>query len=254
MICWVKHFGTLIYVAGAMGITACQDNGPSIEASDTSTKQSTEIPLAEPINCRAILEAKTFESKRHGDQLRLMFFIQRNTNFNEALGDACEGDMKNLWQDFKRFSPLIEEHAQNLSHISGPLGYNLDYFPVTRAEIKRYVDEAATETLLAEKLALYDRSTLEGGMEIQRASRKFLMKTLQTYLEQAHKPIIESALTNNISLDEYGGEKLQYCNNSFNRCEYLPPNKTIKNQFNFEFIGVGIDGWTFKQDTDNKSE
>ena len=256
MTCWIRYLGILICCVGAIVLAACQNNEPSFQAPKTTTTQPVETSLPEPLNCPIIIEAYESKNKRDGDKVWLSFQLKENSKFNSALGDACEGDMKNLWQDLKRFDHQIEKYRHNMQYIHGLFGYNLNYFPVTKAEIKSYFDEAADTVHLKEKLNKHDRSTLEGGMKIQRASRDFFMKTLQAYLDQEHKPIVEKTLINHdVTMSDFMAEKLKFCYKSFNRCEYIATDTTkVDDEIDFEFIGVWLGWWTFEQDKQDKQE
>ena len=256
MTCWIKHLGIFIYITWIVTLSACQNNEPSLEALETPAGQPLETSLPETLNCPIIIEPYESKNKRDGDKVWLSFQLKENSKYDSTLGDACEGDMKNLWQDLKRFEHQIEKRRPNIKYIHGLLGYNLDYFPVTKTEIKSYFDKAADTVGLKEKLNKHDRSTLEGGMEIQRASRDFFMKTLQAYIDQEHKQIVEKTLINqDIKMSNFMAEKLRFCYKSFNRCEYIGADTTkTDDEIDFEFIGVGFGWWAFERDKEDKSE
>jgi len=257
MTCWIKLLSSLFSVFGVIILIACNSSEQNFEHTEKHGQELLEAQLIEPPNCPVIIAAYVSKNKLNNDQVGLSFQIEENPNFDSVSGDACEGNIKNLWPDLKRHSKLIEEHSQNLRHIYGFLGRNLDYFPITKADVKRYVDEAATAARLKEKLNSYDRNSLEGGLKIAGDSRTFLYQTLQSYLDQEHKPIIENILVKTkTKMGRFQGEKLQFCYKSFNRCEYLVTRtKTSQNEeFDFEFFGVAFDWWGFERNNQENME
>jgi len=248
MTCWIKYLSILTLGFSIIGISACQNNQRTKEVINDTPLEVNKESLAEPLNCPAIFETATHANRSKPDQIWLSFQIKQNANYKEELGDACKGDMKILWQDIKRFEPLIEEHSPHIRYISGLLGNNLKYFPVTEKQIKYFIDNEAIQKSLSSKLKLHDRSTLEGGLKIQEASRSFLTQALQDYLNQEHKPILESYLKDyNLKIGPFLGEKYQFCYKSYNRCEYLVEDSPPEyNNLDFEFIGVALGWWEFE--------
>lgn len=252
MICWIRPLRTFFALLCFVCFNACHSD---VKESTPNTPKTIDNHSTKPLNCPVTLSANTHK-KWQSDQAWLSFIIIENDSFDVSLGDDCDGDMKNLWQDIKRFEKLIEKHNPKLSQISGLFGQNLFHFPATKEQIKRFVDKKAANVSLTFKLKSYDRSTPAGGMEIQHASRQFLMQTLQEYINQEHKPIIDTYLNEHgLKMGGYSGEKLQYCYKSFNRCEYLftEPIAQDKN-IDFEFIGSGFDGWEFDHDKQENTD
>ena len=256
MICWIRHLRTIGLLLCSYGLYACYGNESSLENTKTSTPKTVNNPVLQPLNCPAILTTRTY-NKWKTDQVWLSFIIEQNKNYKPNLGDACNGDMKNLWQDLKRFNPLIEKHDPKISHISGLFGQNLNHFPATKEQVKHFVDKKAADVSLTSHLKSHDRSTLEGGLKIQRASRQFLMKTLQEYLDQEHKTIIEAYLNkHSLKMGHHSTEKLQFCYKNFNRCsKYIKFNQSVdlNNEFDFEFFGAWGDWWNFEHDKQKKT-
>ena len=165
--------------------------------------------------------------------------------------------MKNLWQDMKRFESKIEKHYPNIDHITGLFTYNSDYFPTTKEQIKRFIADKADEVTLKAKLSLHDRSTLNGALEIKRLSTEFIIESVQEYLDQEHKPMIENTLAEkNIKMGSYSAEKLGYCYRFLRRCGDLPINKntTENDEPDFMFIGVTFDWWKFEHGNHEKTD
>ena len=255
MICWIRHFRFYFLIVSLACLIACHDTNKINEAPKTEPFETPDKLVSKPLNCPAILTAHRYKKWKTG-QVWLRFQIEQNKNYEPNLGDACHGDMKNLWQDIKYFEELIEEYNPKLSHISRLFGQNLDYFPATKEQVKHFVDKKAADVSLTSQLKSHDRSTQEGGMEIQRASRRFLMQTLQEYFNQEHKPIIDTYLNeHSLKMGHYSGEKLQFCYKSFNRCEYLFTKPISQNEnLDFEFIGMGFDWWQFEHDKPEKTD
>ena len=257
MICWIRHFRVYFLIVALGCLNACDDISHVDKGPKTIPLPTSDELVSKPLNCPAILTARTYK-KWKTDQVWLRFQIEHNKNYEPNLGDACRGDIKNLWRDLNRFDPIIEEYTPKLAHISGMFEPNLNRFPVTTKKLKNFVNNRATEISFTESLKTYNRSTLEGGLEIQRASRQFLMKALQEYLDQEHKPIIEAYLNEHgLKMGRYSGEKLQFCYKSFNRCsKYVEFNQSanLNDELDFEFFGAWSGGWKFEHDKQGKTD
>jgi len=201
-----------------------------------------------PFNCPMMLVAHSNFSAR--ENLRyLSFSLQENPNFDSATRDACEGDIKNLWPDLIRFDAQIEAHMPNIYGIQD-VDRSLKYFQKTEREFKRFIDDAANDAGLHETLDALDRSTLEGGMEIDQTILRLIRKNEQVYFAREHTPIIESTLSKHgLKMRPYETEKMGYCYYPYNICRapnYDEP-KAGQTDYKLERLSPGFSWYQFEK-------
>ncbi|WP_189586950.1 hypothetical protein [Litorimonas cladophorae] len=209
----------------------------------TSHKTPKIIGTGEPLNCPQMLSAQSFHDRWRERQV-LRFWIGENTGFDPNKEDVCEGDLKNIWSDLGRFNDAIETH---MPHIKG-VSYSLRDFPETDRALRIFIDEAATASSLHQKLDVMDRSTLEGGMNIDHTILRFIFEQQEAYFEQEHMPIIRAAMPGyDLGLKYYDAEKLGYCYHPYEICRgYFGPNfKRTESAFKLERLGAPLDSIGF---------
>jgi hypothetical protein len=252
-------FGLLL--SGAVGCKVETENSsdvlsgvPAIEVVDptpkvvdaiwvTSHKTPKIIGTGDPLNCPQMLLAQSFHDRWRETQV-LRFWIGGNPAFDPNKEDACEGDLKNIWSDLGRFNDAIETH---MPHIRG-VSYSLRDFPETDRALRIFIDEAATAASLHEKLDAMDRSTLEGGMDIDHTILRHIFEQQEAYFKQEHMPIIRAAMSQpDLVFEYYDSEKLSYCYHPYKICRGLDYNfyKSDDSTFQLERLGAPRDSISF---------
>ncbi len=202
--------------------------------------------LPPPLNCPIMLAASSGIS-RHNGKHQLNFFLVENSSFQSELGDVCEGDLKKLWPDLKRFDGVLKTHSQSAQHIVG-ISNNLRFFPETERALKVFIDQAATEVFLHDKLDKIDRSTLEGGMKVDHEILGLMRVKEWDYFKLEHAPVIEAVLSKyDLKMGRYGTEKLTYCYRPYDICRGYVPYRHEKNEFKLERVGAPFDWYSFQQ-------
>lgn len=226
-------FGFLLFAAVGCKVETetssdASSEGHAIEVADptpkvvdaswvTSHKTPKIIGTGEPLNCPQMLSAQSFHDRWRERQV-LRFWIGENPGFDPNKEDVCEGDLKNLWSDLGRFNDAIETH---MPHIKG-VSYSLRDFPETDRALRIFIDEAATASSLHEKLDVMDRSTLEGGMDIDHTILRHIFEQQDAYFEREHMPIIRAAMSQpDLVFEYYDSEKLSYCYHPYKICRGL---------------------------------
>jgi hypothetical protein len=227
-----------LWILPIFGIAACQGEteiqneavfeAPTIgvEASDptpvdvswvTSHRTPRIVGKGDPLNCPQVLTAQSFHDRWRETQV-LRFWVGENPAFDQSEEDACKGDLKKIWSDLGRFQDAVQAHAPNIRSVS----YSLRDFPETDRALKAFIDAAATESSLHEKLDAMDRSTLEGGMDVDHTILRFIFEQQEAYFEQEHMPIIRAAMSQpDLVLEYYDAEKLSYCYHPYKICRGL---------------------------------
>lgn len=211
------------------------------------------------------------DADRHVKQPYLTLHLFKNPDYDESLGDACKGDLKNLWPDLRRFETELQTDAPHIYKI-WLIGRNIKYFPITAAEAKNHVNASATEYGLDNKLDQFDRSTELGRNKVKSELFKFLSRSQNNYWLNEHGPIIEGLLSDyNLKLEGYYQEKPKFCydlyelcycwgfelhDGSKQTCEDAPSKnrKDLKTPFDFEYFPHGADGGLIFQKPISKTQ
>lgn len=178
----------------------------------------------------------------------LTFSFQENPEFDPLGEDDCEGDLKNLWPDLTRFDAEIEAYMPNIRGISGTERV-LKNFPQTERALKLFIDDAATDAKLHDTIGALDRTTLEGGMQINRTILTLITENQKAYFAQEHTPIIESVLSKyDLKMRPYATEKLKYCYHPRKKCRGPGYSRNaLKNaELKLERLGAGISWYQFE--------
>ena len=203
--------------------------------------------VGDPLNCPVMLVAHSNFRTRDSKQY-LSFTIQENPDYDLQSGDACQGDIKNLWSDLNRFDAQIEAQMLNINGIHD-VDRALKYFPVTERAFKLFIDDAAHEAELHDRLEAIDRSTLEGGMEVDHTIIWFIIKNEQDYFAREHTPIIEATLSKySLKMRPYETEKMGYCYYPYDICRapnYDEP-KAGQTDFKLERLSPGFSWYQFE--------
>jgi hypothetical protein len=125
----------------------------------------------------------------------------------------------------------------------------LKYFPVTEREFKRFIDDAANEAGLHKTLDALDRSTLEGGMEVDHTILRLILNNEPAYFARKHTPIIESTLSKyRLKMRPYETENMGYCYYPYDICRapnYNEP-KSGQTDFKLERLTPGFSWYQFE--------
>jgi len=205
-----------------IGISACQENTVVNETAslDISTTETVKATL--PPNCPVILATQHVPVGRWRENPSLNIWLTPNGNYDSILGDACKGDLKNLWPDLLRFENEIESYKPYINGING-IATLIEAFPQTINDVKDHVNSFATEYGLNEKMDQIDRSTAHGKNSVKRELRGFLNKSVSDYWLNEHGPIIENLLSeHDVKLRHYSHEKSKFCYDRFEYCSCYP--------------------------------
>ena len=228
----------------------------NVEAvAETQTQTVEDIAVKAPLNCPAMITAKSDYSKRD-DQKYLFFSISHNPDFDIDLGDACRGDVKNLWHDFLRFEAEIESHLPN---VKGWFNATIIFknFPKTESELKHFIDQASKNQGLPHQLDNIDRSTLEGGLEYQNKILGLIIEQERIYWQAVHTPVMDTTLSKYGTVHlKVGSEKHAYCYHPHETCrgyyryddrkEERPESHIgVKSEFDLEYLWAGIGSYGF---------
>lgn len=241
-------------IGAATILTACTPSNSSAPLPDTESTFETSTPgtsLLNPPNCPFMIEARSFkyETKRaEREKLSLdpylSFELVYNPNFKPDERDDCAGDLKNLWPDLLRFETEIAAHWPNIREIDG-LGQGLKFSPETFNETKRFIDQAATAANVREQVDAIDRSTLEGGLSVNKILIGLVRDSERRYWMEEQGAIIEAVLSKySVKVTSYAAEKTSYCYHPYSICRsyYVPDAQTAKDQYELEYLGSPL-GW-----------
>lgn len=245
----------------AISLTACNPSNSRAPMPNTASISETskpEVHFLNPLNCPIMIEARSFKyeavrAERENLSLNpyLSFWLVRNPNFKRDEGDACEGDLKNLWPDLLRFETEIVAHWPNIRGMNG-LGYGLKFFPETFNETKRFIDQAATVANVREQVDSIDRSTLEGGLSVNNILIRLVRDNERRYWMEEQGAIIEDVLSGySLKVATYGAEKTSYCYHPYSICRsyYRPDTETSRDQYDLEYLGSPFGSLRFSVET-----
>ena len=268
-------------------LTACNFSSDAERATESEIKASTEAAKIEvfeassletetaetdlPLNCPVMLSAHHVEVGRFIKHPSLRFHIIKNKDYDSSLGDACEGDIKNLWPDLLRFEREIEAYAPYIRNIGG-ISLNIEHFPQTMKAVKDHVNNSAVKYKLDEELDQFDRSTALGKNQAEGKILLFLRDSVDIYWINEHGPIIEGLLSEyGLKLSSFSQEKPKLCYDryklcicyewkvsdaSFDFCEDVSPENRKKSprSYNLEYFPfTPYGGLSFKRpDDDNE--
>ena len=237
MIFRLKYCRRFIFSLSYLGVIGCENPSQMLDAEqDIKTEMSQDISVSSPedaatsvlhvksttdmsvpLNCPVMIAAHSNFRMRETKQY-LSFSLQANPDFNPQTQDVCQGDIKNLWPDLKRFGAQIEAHMPYIDGIQG-VDRALKSFPTTEHALKIFIDDAANDAGLHDTLDVFDRSTLEGGMKVDHTIIRFILKNQEAYFAREHTPIIDSVLSNyDLKMQPYQTEKLGYCYHPYEIC------------------------------------
>ncbi len=209
----------------------------------TSHRTPRIVGKGDPLNCPQVLTAQSFHDRWRETQV-LRFWVGDNPAFDQSEEDACKGDLKKIWSDLGRFQDAVQAHMPQIRSVS----YSLRDFPETDRALRVFIDEAATASSLREKLDAMDRSTLEGGMNVDHTILRFIFEQQEAYFKKEHMPIIRAAMSQpDLVFEYYDSEKLSYCYHPYKICRGLDYKfyKSDDSTFQLERLGAPRDSISF---------
>jgi len=214
-------------LAGCSAPDARVSEPVNVEAvAETQTVQNTAVKA--PLNCPVMITVKSDYSKRD-DREYLFFSISYNPDYDIDLGDACRGDVKNLWPDMLRFEAEIESHLPNVKGRFNSASI-LGNFSKTENELKRFIDQASKRQGLPQLLDNIDRSTLEGGLDYNRKILGLIREQEKNYWQTVHTPALRAIFSKYGTVNlRIGSEKQAYCYHPHDLCRgYLQVRETVE--------------------------
>lgn len=171
-------------------------------------------------NCRAMLTLHEPEL-RSGEYI-IWVYIKENPDFNATLGDACEGDLRNLWPDLKRYDAELKTEKPYKLRFHN-VAVNLDLFPKTHLEIAEYIDDAAKQNADWIRPKSYNRAKLEDALALRKIYLNLIRTETHNYFATQHAPILNDILAEyHLGMGQYNaGEKFGFCNVPLNNCNHF---------------------------------
>lgn len=200
-----------------------------------------------PINCPLMFSAQS-HNRDSDEEKYLILQLVENPTFNPDKGDACEGNMKNIWTDLTRLEKEIESHSGNIKHFHS-ISFNIAFFPETSREIQTYFDKSPEKKKLFGELDKLKGRNLFNNEEFDRRIRYLIIDVEEKYWMEIHAPIIEKVLYKyDLKIDGYDSEKHFYCAPRYDLCNSDGGYKGwFKDEsLNFQYSGPAFDWLSFK--------
>jgi len=191
-------------------------------------------------NCRArLIPLKTIRSE--AGVTSASFTVSENPDYDPALGDACKGNLANLWQDLEQYDAMgIRANGFTM------LTRKLDLFPETQRELVLFIDDVAKTNRGKINPQQYNRKVLADVLNLRREYLNLIRNETPKYFSNVHAPIINGYLAkHNLKLREYlTGEKLSFCYVPWDNCvTYFPPNKNLTTSLGRDLDVLYIASW-----------
>jgi len=214
-----------LFCLAALGLNGCTEPASKIEIVADENKEAIErlqtTETLKPLNCPVILDVIQKEKGRFRDHSWVNISFIKNPDFDASLGDACQGDMKNIWQDLKRFDVNSQYYRVHLNAV--------EFFPKTAKNVKNFIDATTIEYRLDYKLDQIDRTTALGRNQVKGAMGAFYGFAHRSYWLTEHAYIIDGLLSeSDLHVKFWSSEKPSYCYARYERCICYTERETCK--------------------------
>jgi len=211
-----------LYCVVTLSISGCTEPASTIESGEAEIKEVTEqtqtaTETLKPLNCPVILNVTHKDKDRYTEHPWVKISFIDNPNFDASLGDACKGDMKNVWKDLKRFDVNAQTYRVQLGFYGNPDIIKL--FPKTANDVKNFINETTQDYRLDYKLDQIDRSTALGKNQIRVEMSKYYQYSHRSYWLTEHAYIINNILSEaDLNVKFWSSEKPSYCYDRYEMC------------------------------------